>query len=532
MVTKQEKKWVIWFALIVMVVTTLPYIWGFIHQGTAWRFSGFLIGSDDGNSYLAKMLSGAKGDWLFRTPYTPYPQKGFLAFLPYYLLGKLTWGLNRHDQLIALFHLFRFVAGFLSILATYDFIAIFISEGRARRLTLAVTTFGGGLAILSVVGLGSLWGGRIPLEFYSPETFGFLEIFTLPHLALGRAFLLWGLRKYLLDSQGKEWAARIVGGIFLLGLGFMQPLTVVVAWAVLLVHLLGFALWNWARHARDWQPWWRQFWRGFWMVFISAPLVIYTFISFQVDPILHSWQTQNIITSPPVTDYLLAFGVLLPFVILGIIRLCKSIDQQVLLLFGWIILFPVLAYAPYNLQRRLPEGIWVVLSILGITGLISISGKWRKAANAWMYLTFTPLLVLLTGGFISANTLSRPLFLPVEEVQSFNYLAENAPKSAIVLASFETSNALPAWAPVRVLIGHGPESVNLKQLQPRVEAFYQTATEDTTRIDLIREFNISYIFWGPQEKTLGTWDPSTSSYLSIVYIDQNYKIFKVNLPSP
>ena len=55
---------------------------GFWLQGSDWRFTGFFIGVEDGNSYIAKMLSGTAGNWIFRTPYTAYPQNGFLAFLP------------------------------------------------------------------------------------------------------------------------------------------------------------------------------------------------------------------------------------------------------------------------------------------------------------------------------------------------------------------------------------------------------------------------------------------------------------------
>ena len=84
-----ERRWVLAFAIILMVITTLPYILGYARAGGDWEFTGFVFGVEDGNSYIAKMLSGASGNWLFFSPYTAYPQHGVIAFLPYILLKTI-----------------------------------------------------------------------------------------------------------------------------------------------------------------------------------------------------------------------------------------------------------------------------------------------------------------------------------------------------------------------------------------------------------------------------------------------------------
>ena len=190
-INAKERRWVIGFAVVVMLITTVPYLLAFWSQGQNWFFTGFVVGVEDGNSYIAKMLTGSQGSWLFRTPYTAFPQSGFLAFLPYLLLGKLAAPPGEHEQLVVLFQLFRWGAGICSILATYDFLALFIEPVHLRRLGTAVASVGGGLGWLSVLGFQALWANRLPLDFYSPESFGFLDLYGLPHLALARAFLLW-----------------------------------------------------------------------------------------------------------------------------------------------------------------------------------------------------------------------------------------------------------------------------------------------------------------------------------------------------
>ena len=79
MVTRQERRWVFNFAIVVLIITSLPYVLGYWAQNDEWVFSGFVFGVEDGNSYIAKMLNGAAGDWLFRTPYTAYPQQGMVV---------------------------------------------------------------------------------------------------------------------------------------------------------------------------------------------------------------------------------------------------------------------------------------------------------------------------------------------------------------------------------------------------------------------------------------------------------------------
>ena len=140
---KAELKWVLVFSTVVMLITSVPYLIGFQQQGSLGAFTGFVYGIDDGNSYIAKMNSGANGAWLFQTPYTTFPQEGILAFLPYILLGKLASAPGLHEQLVVLFHLFRIAAGFLAILSTYNFISAFITDIRLRKLGTILAILGG-----------------------------------------------------------------------------------------------------------------------------------------------------------------------------------------------------------------------------------------------------------------------------------------------------------------------------------------------------------------------------------------------------
>jgi len=525
MVSSQERRWVIRFALVMLVVTGIPYLIGYARQGTDWRFTGFVFGVEDGNSYIAKMLGGEAGAWLFRTPYTAYPQQGLLAFLPYLLLGKLSAPPAQHEQLVVLFHLFRWVSGFLFALASYDFLALFVVDVRLRRLGLALASMGGGLGWLVLLGLKTGGYQGLPLEFYSPESFGFLSVYGLPHLAAGRAFLLWGLRAYL---GGGERRTALRAGLWWLLLGLMQPLTVVVAWTLVGAHLgLSGVLMRLGRVVEDWGWFRRQLERALWMGLVSAPLVVYTFVAFRVDPFLSGWEGQNLILSPPPLDYLLAYGIVLPFAVKGALAFWRQSNRPALLLVAWAVLLPVLAYAPYNLQRRLPEGVWVALLALALKGVESGGGTGWQRARWVLYQGFLPALLLLLGGGWAAWQPSVPLFRPADEVAAFQWLAKEAQPGAVTLTAFETGNALPAWAPLRVVVGHGPESVRLAELKPLVQRFYAgMLTAEDERV-LLDELQVRYVFSGPEERKLGERPGFAQARLVPVYVRGDYRLWEV-----
>lgn len=527
--TASEKRWVWTLSLVILAITTIPYALGYWTQGGAWRFTGFFMGVEDGNSYIAKMLIGTSGEWLFRTPYTAYPQNGFMAFVPYFLLGKLVSPPGQHEQLVALFQVFRWLGGWLMSLATYRFIAFFVENPRLRKLGTLLAILGGGLGWLALLGLQPMWGERIPLEFYSPETFGFLSLFTLPHLALGRALLLLGILAYWRAYETPPSNSKmLLNGLLWLGLGLMQPLTVLIAWMVVgLDFVIRVAAWRWG--------WFEtQNWKGGMinaavMITCSAPVAIYTAVSFLSDPFLKDWSGQNIILSPPPGDYLMAYGLLLPFVYLGVRQILKLGRGPGWTLLGWGALLPVLAYFPYNLQRRLPEGIWVVLVVLAMLGLSKIKGRWAVLSRVVLFSSFVMTLMIFAGSLLSLFQVKAPIYRAADEVRAFEFLQTSVRDFPVVLAAYDTANAMPAWAAVHTVIGHGPESVHLKELKPRVEAFFRAETSPEERKALLQEFRIQYVFWGPEERSSGSWDPASMPELERIYQNTTCQVFRVCL---
>ncbi len=527
-ITRAERKWMWGYSLVIILITTLPYFLAFSSEGDAWRFTGFVFGVEDGNSYIAKMLRGYAGDWLFFTPYTTAEQGGVLAFLPYLLLGRLAGGIEIHRQHIILFQAMRVISIPFVVYATYRFISLFIDNIWWRRWAALLGTLGGGLGwMVLLLGQGAVLGS-LPLDFISPETFGFLSIFGLPHLVLARGLLLLALVFYLEghEHHRKAW----VGGGCLLLLAFVQPLSVLVAYAAIGAHVLAVVIFGLNNKGRsELESWFQAAVR---VSLPSLPVVIYLALQFSSDPFLKAWTVQNRILSPPIAHYALAYGLVLIPAIFGVRATIDSKKCAPLFPLSWVAISLLLVYFPYNLQRRLPEGSWAAWAVLAAIGMMTLfkeEGKRRVAGVILLGFSLISSSILILGGLNVAQKPSSPIFRPVEEVAAFEWLAQHAENGDHVLASFSTGNVLPAWAPVRVVIGHGPESVDLASLAPQVEAYFSGSATTQTRQKFLHEHDVRFVFYGPNEKMIGHWGPEQSSILTEVYSEGEYQIFEVQV---
>lgn len=454
--TPSESRWALKYAAVVMAVTSLPYLLGYVSAGDDWSFSGFVFGVNDGNSYIAKMAEGARGAWLFTFTYTSEVQRGAFVFPFFLLLGKLAGAdAGLHEQLVALFHLARIAFGIALLLVIHRFLTEFLPEVRARRLGLVLASLGGGVGwVFVLLGRGG-WLGEMPLEFYSPEAFTFLDLYGLPHLSAARACTLAAILAYLRHLEREPaagWQAwrmqsadsvrsrgfgrtgsgaippaeastpasqapragkfeessaalgaraarpRLISasaftpGLLLLLAGVIQPLILVVVYPVIAAHA-AITAWAGFRTREAGQARLTAELAALTLA-IASPIFIYTALAFRLDPLLAQWSVQNTILSPHPLHYFVAYGVLLIPAAFGLRWLWRQASRTVPARFflGWAMVLPFLLYAPFNLQRRLSEGFFIPLVTLALAGL------WYglpEAARKWRRPMAAALTVLL-----------------------------------------------------------------------------------------------------------------------------------------
>ncbi len=575
-----EYRFVLILSMAALVITSIPYALGAMMATEERVFGGFVYAIEDCYSYLAKMRQGAEGAWLFQIAHTPEPHPGALFFLFHLVLGKIaallpTGALT--SRMVLVYHLARWIFGIGLLLTLYRFLATFTDRLLVRRLAWLMATFGGGLGWLLVFLGESDWLGSLPLDFILPEGFTFLVLYAFPHIALGRTLLLWGilslLRAWQVASASdqregehpelvKGWWA-LVAGFLWLAMGLIVPFYVAVAWAVAGAGLIVLAL----RERR--LPWTEASLAGV-SGLISAPIVLYSAWRFTSDPIYAAWAAQNQILSPHPLHYLAAYGIPLILSAFAVPNAWLG-KRPTWLLLAWVGAVPFLIYLPFNLQRRLVEGVQVPLSLLAAMGLLNglpvhlsmqpverrrpdgreaklVNGlsmhssmqqghadvtsralglKSRLAIGVVLIALLPTNVLLIMGNTMALRGSPDPIFRDKEEIAALDWLDQRVAPSDVVLASYETGNYLPARVRARAFVGHGPESVHAEQKRAQVARFFNSTTDPGWREYLLRDYGVDYVLWGPEERALGAFDPGAAPYLQTIYGESSYSVFEV-----
>lgn len=533
-----EILWATAWALLVLSLTSLPYLLGCYLSSREMHFGGFVIAVEDGNSYMAKMGQGAQGDWLFHLPYTSEDHDRAILFTFHLLLGKLA---RLSDlSLVNVYHLARLLCGLLLLWMIYVFISYFVPFVALRRIAFLLVCFSSGLGWLLIT-LGLL--SDIPIDFLLPEAFTFLLIYAFPHLALARTLMLGTFVLTLTAFRHNRFLWAILAGIACFLVGLIVPFYVGVAYIVLGSYLLALL---WKRR----QVPWRELGLTASVAFISAPVLLYNGYVFWTNPIFRVWAEQNLILSPHPLHYVSGYAIVALLAIGGIGYVLRRSESERLFLVSWVLVVPLLLYIPFNLQRRLIEGFQIPLCILAGLGLaryvlpaVTRSGLTRSLTRFQRYtrpklrrfvtiaiilLTIPSNLLLVATSLIQVSGLSPPIFHEGMELEAMDWLATHTRPSDIVLSSYKVGNYIPARSGNRVFLGHGPETIHVEEKENIVRQFFQAQGSDTYRKEILRRYSIAYLFYGPAERALGDFQPATKPYLKEAFTNGRYTIYEVN----
>ena len=433
-----EWRWAIGWSLAVLLITSLPYLYGAFLSTPELPFSGLVLGVEDGNSYLARIRLGASGAWQLHLFYTSEPHPG-VYLMPFYLvLGKLARLVNWEPA--GAFHAARLACGLLLLLSLYCFAAFFATARAVRRLALWLVGLGSGLGWLVLLS-GQLTQVGLPLDFYSPEAFAFHALLGLPHVSLALSGLLWGIM-----LTAAAWENRHLR--YTLGAGLALTVTALVGafYVGIAVAVLGAGVLLRALRRRSAACIGAELRTGALALGVPALIVAYNVYVFSSHPVYQAWAEQNRILSPAPWHYLLSFGPLLALAALGGYREWRRNAARSLLLIGWYLVWPVLAYAPFILQRRLTLGAQVALSILAglaiwpsdaamVTGQPPRDSRRQLGATILVALLSISNLIILAGMLREVSRQSAPIFRPDWQVAAAEWLGQHTTPEQEVLAS-------------------------------------------------------------------------------------------------
>jgi len=175
-----------------------------------------------------------------------------------------------------------------------------------------------------------------------------------------------------------------------------------------------------------------------------------------------------------------------------------------------------------------------IFGAIGLAWLLNLFNvRIQRLVVVAIILTFMSLtnLLLLMGGLVVVKGQTPPIFHAEVQQTAFQWFFEYA-QNQVVLTAYQTGNILPAYAPVRVFVGHEPETIDSDEKQRLVAQFFAKSTSDEWRQDLLSEYSINCLYYGPHERNLGDFSPDHASYLAMRYSKGQIQIYEIVMETP
>jgi hypothetical protein len=540
-VTIGELRWVVFVALIILAVSCLPYVVGYLATPPNRVFGGFLLDEIDSNTYLAKMQQGARGQWTALLLHTPEDHPALVLYLFYLALGHLAAWLGL--PLILVYHVARIVCGLILLVSLYLFLSLFLEEGRTRWVAYLLAAVGSGLGWLIAAIAGNLaLGGISPIDFWLMEAYVFFTLFLFPQSALAMGLLLGvlgGMTLYFAVGGGwRPWLFALGCG---LALALLNPYVLVVAAIVLAGYWL--AVWI----ARRLLPWREALALGGLGLLLAPPMAYYA-LQFNSHPVWRSFLAQDVVPSPPVWYYLAGYGLIFLLALPGAWYVLRLRDERQLLLVAWPVMVLLAVYVPLSGQRRMIFGAVIPFSALAAIGLVGVIVPWVRrshpadwlAARGYSRERLERMLIVLTIALasisnlflVASSTLSATLghpdvTQPLAVEEAIVWLGERSAPDDVILSSYRVGNIIPARIGRRVVWGQWDETAFFEEKKADVAAFFDTTTADSERQAILRRYGVDYVFYGPSERDLGDFDPASAPYLKTTFSVNEVAIYQV-----
>ena len=513
------------FAATVAIVSLLPYLLAYLWTPPGHHFAGFFFIADDATTYLAKMRQGADGSWLWNDPYTSEPHGGVFLFSFYLLLGHLAALL--HLPLIAAYHLAR-ISGAVALVIAADHLCRRLLPVDLRRLALVLVILGSGAGFVAqALGNPSVFGSQLEaLDLHLPEISGWYSILAIPHFAWATALIIAALLGLLRIAEAPAWRPVALSSAALIALTAIHPQMIPVLGVIWVAYQGVLVAWRARPSIRSLAAQAVPF-------LATTPLLAYNAWILFRDPTIAEWARQWRHQAPGPVSLGLSLGLPLLAAILGMVIAWRRRDRGLALLLTWPPLVIALLYLPNlaNIQRRLLDALYVPIGVLAAVGIRTLTSRLRRtrgrrieamlvtACCVSSALVLAIALRFASGAFTEA-------YIGGDAWQAMQWLSAHHQPSDRALSSPGAGQLLPAWAGVRVYVGHYSETLDYFQKIRNVGAVLKPGQPESTVRAFLHDNGITLLYWGPDEATTG-YQPNDQPFLQPVHQDGTVTIYRV-----
>lgn len=537
------------FIVVVLLITSVPYFYAYKSAPDNMHFMGVVFNIPDHFQYFSWMRE-SQTQFLVPNQLTPEDSTPLLFNFLWFTLGRVEslTGIEYRT----LYQMTRLLAAAFVMIATYWFASLVFTNRAKRWTAFLVSVLGAGLGWVWVI---AKYVGKVEIvppnsfDVYTSEPNTFFNILAFPHfsIAAGLIAVVFGL---VLLGQKKQsmryaWAAAAVSLL----------LSVQHAYDMFIIYpVIGlYALFIWLRDRKF--PMY-LFKLGVVVVLISVWPALQAFYITQADDVwkgvFSQFDNAGAWTPNPLhLPILMGVSWLMAIWALKIRLPWRERDDTHLFLMAWFLAHFILVYIPLNFQIHLLSGWQIVTGMMAAIGLYTRVLPWLRRRLSAVSPQRVALLgssalllaVLPTNLYIFAwrtldmkaawqemdeRVTDNRYFIRVSEYDAYQFLETQVKGTDVVFSSLNTGAFIPALTGARSFLGHWAQTLDFQNKRTLVDAFFNAATTDDQRLQLLGEYNVGYLFYGPEEAKLGDYDPTDSPFLTEVYQNDDVTIYAVD----
>ncbi|MFA5413223.1 MAG: hypothetical protein WC348_01645 [Patescibacteria group bacterium] len=536
-ISTKEWKFVAILGALIIIITFLPNMVGIFAAPRDTIFWGLqTTNSRDTPVYYSWIEQAKDGHLLFKNLYTSETEPRFI-FDPFWL------GVGLFAKMFSLsgFAAYQLARVFLIpvfLAIAYIFISYFFKETKTRKFCFILLIFSSGISgllwPLVEIGASNFWPP--PLDLWSIESSTFYTLYHSPHFIASLFCTILIFLLTLRSFEKKSYLLSFLAGLVALFLFFFHPYHVPTIFGVIGLYIIIQSIkkssirWDLIKHYII-------------LIAVSSPAIVYHLWTLNVFWTRQQFALQNNLPTPPFYNFLLSYGFLFIFGILGFFVLLlkkEKLDKEFFLL-TWFPTQIILPFLPFlNFQRKMIEGLHFVMVLMAIMGLYFLKNFLeRKKLISFSHPKILLSIILLLSSlffFSSYYILVRDIklyldhdsfiFLKKEMVDAMVWLKNNTPQESVIFSSYDSGNVIPAFGVKPVFLGSNGNTALSGKKTEQVELFFQKYG-DRTRAAFLKINKIDYLFYGPTEQKMSNFNPDRDSYLENVYQNEEISIYKV-----
>jgi len=543
-----EKWWVGAVIVIVVLVNSLPYLYGYLSTPEGMKFMGIMLDVPDHAQYFSWMRDLSTQN-LVSNKLTPEPNSPLFFNLLWWALGRL--GRLLGVDYAVMYQVLRVSATAIFLLLAYRICRWFLKDDWTRKTAFLLVTFTSGFGWVLIV-IKYISGGELlmPLNVFIAEGNTFLGALGYPHF-LAAAVYIFTFELILRGQAKNQLRYAVAAGVFALFLGWQHAYDLVTIYAILLAYALLLVI-------RDRKLPWYMIWSGGIVGVISVWPAIYSVWLTSFDPVwkgvLKQFANAGVYTPNPLQLPIL-FGITFLLALFALVRSnplkLKRFDNGQLFVTAWFLVTFILIYLPVDYQIHLLNGWQVPMAILAAQGFsryilpwISVwlettflrmeKGRLRNAAAlqrwAMIGLIFVVLptnLYLWSWRFLDLSRHTYPYYLSNAEINAMTWLEKNAKPDEVVFSSLTTGQYIPMLTGAHAYLAHWAQTLDFFGKSDRVADFFAKEAQPKQQKTILQEGNVQYIFFGPAEQALGSAGLTGLPGLTVVFSDGPVTVYQV-----